>query len=282
LLADLPVSVVRYPARFLPFAILGLAALAVMGWDRIRPRRRWVDLILVFVIAADLLFQGRALFHDEPFRRHPVPYDASIGASSKILRLGEVNVLAREAWISGYLNLYDRRFDAFTPAPLIVERYLRYYEALVRKPVHAELASGAVGFTVTRQAMPKPFFRVAQAGDAFVFRTGYPTPMAAHIWREPLTMKPAHWSLDTSSARVTIDAPHDGVLVLRQQQAKGWSVTVDGKPAESLLIDGVYRGVNLVKGKHEVVWRYRPQSLLTGALMTIVTLASLASRVFVK
>jgi hypothetical protein len=266
----------------MPFAALAIAALAVAGWDRIRRDRRWLDLLLLLVIVADLFSRTRWLLHAEPFRRHPVPYDASIGASGKLFRLGEIDASHREAWISGYLNLYDRRFDSFTPAPLVVERYLRYYRKIAANPVPPELAAAAIGFTLTRNVLPPLFAPVARNGDVVVFQARFPTPMAAHIWRDPLTMRSADWEIDTSSARVKIDAPRDGILVLRQQAAPGWNVTVDGAVAESLLLDGVYRGVQLARGRHEIVWTYRPKSLFVGAGMTLVTLLTLQISIFVK
>jgi hypothetical protein len=281
-LVRMPVTLFRYPSRLMPFVALALAALAVAGWERIRRDRRWLDLLLVLLIVADLLGHTRWLLHAEPFRRHPVPYDASIGAEAKIFRLGDVDATHREAWISGYLNLYDHRFDAFTPAPLVVERYLRYYLGIAGRPLHPDLAAAAIGFTLTRYALPPPFEPVARSGDVAVFRGDYPAPMAALMWREPLTMRQAKWTLDTSSARVRIDAPHDGILVLRQQAAPGWRVTIDGTPAPPLLLDGVYRGVRLAKGRHEVVWTYRPVPLLVGAAMTLITLLSLPTLINVK
>lgn len=281
-LARMPVTLFRYPARLMPFAALAIAALAVAGWDRIRRDRRWLDLLVLLVIVADLSSRTRWLLHAEPFRRHPVPYDASIGASGKLFRLGEIDASRREAWISGYLNLYDRRFDAFTPAPLVVERYLRYYRKIAADPMPPQLAEAAIGFTLTRNVLPPLFEPLTRDGDVVVFRSRFPAPMAAHIWREPLAMRPADWTLDTSSARMKIDAPRDGILVLRQQAAPGWNVTVDGAVAESLLLDGVYRGVPLVKGRHEVVWTYRPKSLFVGAGMTFITLLALQISIFVK
>jgi hypothetical protein len=244
--------------------------------------RRWIDLLVVLAIVADLFAQTRVLLHTEPFRRHPVSYDASVGAVEKFLRVGDVDTRAREAWIAGYLNLYDRRFDAFTPAPLVVDRYLRYHQSLVKKPFYGDLAAGAIGFTLTRFELPPPFVPIARDHGVIVYRSDYPAPMAVHISREPLGMRRAEWSVDTSTARVSVDAPHDGVLVLRQQAASGWRATIDGKPSPSLVIDGVYRGVNLSRGRHEVVWTYRPNSLLFGAAMTLITLASLQVLVFVK
>ena len=70
--------------------------------------------------------------------------------------------------------------------------------------------------------------------------------------------------------------------MLRQQAARGWRVTVDGVPAEPLLIDGVFRGVNVPRGHHEVVWRYRPPWFLTGCAMTVVTLLAMQLSLFVK
>jgi uncharacterized membrane protein YfhO len=70
--------------------------------------------------------------------------------------------------------------------------------------------------------------------------------------------------------------------VLRQTAARGWSVTVDGRAATPLVIDGVYRGVRVPKGRHEIVWTYLPGSLLTGAAMTLVALSSMGVLVFVK
>jgi len=281
-LAHMPLTLFRYPARLVPFAALATAALAVRGWDRVRRDRRWLDLLLVLIIVADLLPHASELLHTEPFRRHPVPYDAAIGAASKILRFGQVEGVHREAWISGYLNLYDRRLDTFTPAPVVGERYLRYYQELVKAPTYSALADGGIGFTITRLALARPFVPIAREGDIFVFSHGYETPMAAFFWREPLTMRLARWTLDTSHARVTVNAPHDGILVLRQQAAEGWKVTVDGAPAESLVVDRVFRGVRLLKGRHEVVWTYRPRALLIGAVMTLVTLVSLQISIFVK
>ncbi len=281
-LARMPVTLFRYPARLMPFVALAVAALAVAGWDRIRRDRRWLDLLLLLIIVADLYSRTRWLLNAEPFRRHPVPYDAAIGASGKLFRLGDVDASHREAWISGYLNLYDRRFDSFTPAPLVVERYLRYYRKIAANPAPPELAAAAIGFTLTRNVLPPLFAPVARDGEVVVFQARFATPMAAHVWRDPLTMRSADWKLDTTSAHVKVDAPRDGILVLRQQAAPGWNVTVDGAVAESLLLDGVYRGVQLAKGRHEIVWTYRPKSLFVGAGMTLVTLFALQISIFVK
>jgi uncharacterized membrane protein YfhO len=59
-------------------------------------------------------------------------------------------------------------------------------------------------------------------------------------------------------------------------------VTVDGVPARSLVIDGIFRGVDVAKGRHEIVWTYRPRSLCIGAATTLATLFAMQIFVFVK
>ena len=88
--------------------------------------------------------------------------------------------------------------------------------------------------------------------------------------------------MSTSSAHITVNAPGDGVVVLRQQPARGWRVMVDGKRAEPLVIDGIFRGVNVTKGRHEIVWIYHPPSFFIGAALTMMTLIAMQIFSFVK
>jgi hypothetical protein len=59
-------------------------------------------------------------------------------------------------------------------------------------------------------------------------------------------------------------------------------VTVDGKRSEPLVIDGIFRAVHVVKGRHEILWTYRPLSLLIGAVLTLATLTTMQISAFVK
>ncbi len=226
----------------------------------------------MMVIAADLLFRATPLLGTAPFRRDVVPYDASIGTTAKVLRFGEVDVRERAAWMSGYLNLYDRRFDAFTAAPLTSAPYVRMYRELLQAPTFTSFAYAGIAYILTQDALPLPWYPVASAGSVQVFRNPQAYPMAAHFAPGSVSLRRGEWKLDTSSARITINAPSDGFVVLRQQTARGWRVTVDGKPAVPLVIDGIFRGVNVAKGRHEIVWTYHPQSFYLGAAVTIITL----------
>jgi uncharacterized membrane protein YfhO len=47
---------------------------------------------------------------------------------------------------------------------------------------------------------------------------------------------------------------------------------VDGQPAEGELIEGMYRGVKVPAGKHEVIWTYQSGWFLIGGIISCVTL----------
>jgi hypothetical protein len=281
-LSRLPLTLFRYPARLVPLASLAVAALAVIGWQRLRRDQRWLDLLIVLVITADLFIHARPLLGTAPFRRNVVPYDASVGTTAKFIRFGEVDARERADWISGYLNLYERRFDAFTAAPLASASYVRMYRRLLVDPRFDSFAYAGIAFILTKGQAPAPWYPVASAGSVRVFRNPDAFPMAAHFTPGSKSIRRANWTLDTSSARLALNAPSAGIVILRQQPARGWRVSVDGNRAEPLVIDEIFRGVSVAKGHHEIVWRYRPLSLFVGAAMTILTLAAMQISLFVK
>ncbi|MGB3327504.1 MAG: YfhO family protein [Thermomicrobiales bacterium] len=72
---------------------------------------------------------------------------------------------------------------------------------------------------------------------------------------------------DTSlTATATTDAA--GVVVFSEIYANGWSVTVDGKPAELLRTNHALRGVAVPAGTHTIAMRYAPQSLRVGLILS--------------
>jgi hypothetical protein len=71
-------------------------------------------------------------------------------------------------------------------------------------------------------------------------------------------------------AEVSSDAA--GILVLTDVAYPGWKAQADGNPAEILLADGVFRGVALPAGSHQVVFVYRPFSVIAGAAISAAAL----------
>jgi hypothetical protein len=80
-----------------------------------------------------------------------------------------------------------------------------------------------------------------------------------------------------SPDRIVIDALSDrgGRLVLRDLFDPGWTVSIDGKPAESLRHEGMFRAVDVPAGRCRVEWIYRPTSVRIGALISVAALGAL-------
>ena len=62
------------------------------------------------------------------------------------------------------------------------------------------------------------------------------------------------------------------LLMLTDVYYPGWQVTVDGAPTELLQADGLFRGVLLPAGDHEVVFIFAPRSFELGWKITAVGL----------
>jgi hypothetical protein len=65
--------------------------------------------------------------------------------------------------------------------------------------------------------------------------------------------------------KVNMETP--GLLVLTDQWYEGWNAYLDGRPLPVLRANYAFRGVNLPKGKGEVVFRYEPPSWSRGLRM---------------
>ena len=89
--------------------------------------------------------------------------------------------------------------------------------------------------------------------------------------------------VSVSANHVTLDASTEngGRLVLADLAFPGWKVSVNGESAESLVVDGMFRAVDIGPGASTVNWKYQPASVLWGALislLTVVTIAAVAHR----
>jgi hypothetical protein len=184
LFAHLPVTLFRYPARLVPLGALAIAALAALGWEWIAARasspstRRWLTLAAVAAIAADGLIHAAPLLASAPFTWQRVPYAADVARGSKFIRLPGASWSDRAAWIDGYLNLFDRRFDAWTAAPVATARYTALYEDALIGARLEMLDQMAVGFLVGTQHLGRPFLPVARSGRVTVYRNPHALPMA--------------------------------------------------------------------------------------------------------
>ena len=261
LLAHLPLTLFRYPARLVPFGALAIAAMAVAGWDVLARliRLRALAVAVAAAIVVELIVFARPLLVTAPIEwSHQVPYAAAVGRDAKIVRLGDPRLIAanRRAWIGGYLNLYERRFDAWTAAPLVSRQYAELYGRAVNDRSMALLSSMSVGYIVTERG---------------VYRNlrGRPLAYAGNVAPSLLAFGP-------SFVHAAIDLPRPSMMIVTQQRSAGWSVEVDGKPASAE--GGDFLAVSLPSGKHDVLWRYRSVPFIAGAALTLLALTGMLLR----
>jgi hypothetical protein len=96
-------------------------------------------------------------------------------------------------------------------------------------------------------------------------------------WEEPQTDATASVA-EYAADRVVIeaDSKNGGRLILTDLAYPDWKVTVDGNAVPAVVVERMYRGVDLGAGKHTVVWSYRPTSAAVGCRVTAVAFVTLA------
>jgi hypothetical protein len=100
--------------------------------------------------------------------------------------------------------------------------------------------------------------------------------------REPNSWQMTAFESRADAVECAVEIHEAGVLLLADLDYPGWSVTVDGRPAESLRVDGQFRGVRLDPGSHRVIWSYRPRSVRWGTAISLSTLLFLAAVAHVR
>jgi hypothetical protein len=69
-----------------------------------------------------------------------------------------------------------------------------------------------------------------------------------------------------------VDLEQPALVSLHQQALPGWEVQVDGKAADVVEVDGIFLGVVVPAGQHDIEWRYRPTWLTWSKWVSIVGL----------
>ena len=84
-------------------------------------------------------------------------------------------------------------------------------------------------------------------------------------------------TLGTNSLGGEITTTRSGVLVVQLPYSTGWSVTVDGTPAQVLRADTAFLGVALEPGSHTVAFTYKTPGLTAGAALSAAGVVLLAA-----
>jgi Bacterial membrane protein YfhO len=82
-----------------------------------------------------------------------------------------------------------------------------------------------------------------------------------------------------TSGSVTLDATLacDGMVVVSDSYAPGWTATIDSRDAKIREVDGALRGVVTPAGKHRIEMTYRPGSAVWGAMLTLAGLIGMCA-----
>jgi hypothetical protein len=144
--------------------------------------------------------------------------------------------------------------------------------------------SDTVAAWENRNALPRAFIvHAAQTGDddAAFTRMREPgfDPAREVLLNEGNARREASTAGDLveianyQSDRVTISATTDqpGYLVLTDSWYPGWRVVVDSQPAPIYRADMLFRAVSLEPGAHTIVFEYRPDAFLIGAVVSVAS-----------
>ena len=77
-----------------------------------------------------------------------------------------------------------------------------------------------------------------------------------------------------SANRIHFEATlsQDGYVFLNEIHYPGWTATIDGKPAEILRADSIFRALWVPAGSHQIEFRFWPRFLIPGAALSLATL----------
>jgi hypothetical protein len=83
----------------------------------------------------------------------------------------------------------------------------------------------------------------------------------------PIDLRPVAATVDARSPteiRIRLDPSTAGLLTVRNAYEAGWSATADGRPADTVPVDGFLQGVLLPSSTSEVVLTYHDESVMLG------------------
>jgi hypothetical protein len=84
--------------------------------------------------------------------------------------------------------------------------------------------------------------------------------------------KPSYKRLTNNHIEVKTESQSEAFLVVLDTFYPGWKATIDSKPAKIYQTNYAFRGVLLPAGRHTVDFIYRPESLIYGAIISLISL----------
>jgi len=87
---------------------------------------------------------------------------------------------------------------------------------------------------------------------------------------------------DANRVVIKAESPAGGRLILTDLAYPSWNVAVDGNPSEPVVVERIYRGVDLPPGNHTVTFTYRPATVYWGAGISVATIVILLAVAHVR
>jgi hypothetical protein len=273
-------------------ALFVMAALVVAAAAR---GRRWASYAAPALLAADLAIYGLSAgayletADIEAYRARTVRPPADLPNGARVVyghgagdeRVGDRLLLTGLARADGYAGLLPRKQLDYQ-----AENVQRAAGALYRGiPPRGAEAAASVATETTWIPIKNPLPRARLVTQSIVGEppadlSGFDLNRAA-ISAEQLTLRKAVPGQATIGAEragsidVTTIAPSEQLLVLGEAYDSGWQVEVDGRMAPVLRINGDFLGCLTPAGKHELRWRFRPPSVVSGRQISLLGLGLL-------
>ncbi len=291
------------PRGALALGLVALAWIAGVGWTLKRPLEHYTDGAYFRVPEVIRNAEGRIAVDFASSRRLPL-FSLNAGLAAGVPTLLMREVLIPENFFEAY---FASQFGSLDQAQLL-DRMITS-AALPLRDANAPMMRAFGLRQVIRfsqghyetHLVDRPLARFAVVPDVVVEqeqralwdRTASSSwdPHREVILREPLSqpgLARASTHLEDGetygSVRLLSDSPDEeqllvesngGILVSSSLMFPGWSVQVDGRPAEAIEVNLAMRGVQVPPGAHLVEWRYRPTWLGAAIGCTVVAAAVL-------
>lgn len=224
--------------------------------------------------ASRAALSGQAVFYPSAFRRREMlSYDLAVLWPREFQTATDRFFDAGRDERDRFLDRTGVRFRVLTPRraegrrplvpiPYFLESFLFDWDSRQVAPRVAVVEDVVVVPRADRQI--EALFRPGWDSATTAMIASRPAPAG-----EPGTPVPPQARITTDGAnRVVVEAGTDaggGFVVLLDSFSEDWEAAVDGKPAEIVRANGLFRAVHVAAGRHRVEFVYRPKAFIRGA-----------------
>ena len=197
-------------------------------------------------------------------------------AGARVILVGRDAALNEEEWAEALPGLRVVGGDALTVA-LLDERALPWATWYTEWEVEPDLERTVErmldpGFPFGRRCIVEASPRAPDEDPEFVTANGVdPVPGTAggNAFRIEIRQR------DPERIVLEVESGSEGVLVLADQYDRNWRAEANGEPVRIVRANGIFRGIALDAGEHEIVLEYAPRALQIGLWISIVGLSVL-------